>query len=52
MELILTSPEKVLFKATKGFHQRNGSTETVAIQKATEKIIQKRSVAKTLTFKH
>jgi hypothetical protein len=52
MELIFTSPEKVLFKATKNFHLQNGDSESEAIDKATNKIIQKRSVAKTLTFKH
>jgi hypothetical protein len=31
---------------------QNGSTESEAIEKAMNKIIQKRSVAKTLTFKY
>jgi hypothetical protein len=47
-----TSAEKVLFKATFNFWIKNGLTESEANEKAMNKIIQKRSVVKSLKFKY
>ena len=48
----LNSVERVLFKATKEFHLQNGATESEANKAANDKIIQKRKLGKTLTFRH
>lgn len=44
MNKTFTKAESVLFEANKKFHIQNGSTESEAIEKAMNKIIQKRSL--------
>lgn len=44
MNKTFTKAESVLFEANKKFHMQNGSSESEAIEKAMNKIIQKRSL--------
>jgi hypothetical protein len=48
----MTNAEKVLWKANYNFHISNGVHVTLCVEMADAKIIQKRELAKTLTFKH
>jgi len=48
----MTNAEKVLWKANYNFHMSNGVLVTFCVEMADAKIIQKRELAKTLTFKH
>jgi predicted CoA-binding protein len=52
MKTTFTSTERVLFNANFNFWIQNGLSETEATERAMNKIIQTRSLAKTLKFKH
>jgi len=51
MQVNFTSPEKVLFKANKEFHLKNGDTDQQATEKAMNKIISVRAL-RTKVSKH
>jgi hypothetical protein len=48
----MTNAEKVVWKANYNFHMRNGVPVAFCEIMANAKIMQKRKLAKTLTFKH
>lgn len=48
----MTGSEKVLWTASFQFHLASGKTEAEASKLADDKIVQKREMAKTLTFKY
>lgn len=51
MKTTFTSTERVLFNANFKFWIQNGLSEAEATEKAMNKILQKRSISKKLTFK-